>query len=170
MMRLNLYLSVLFFLTACANHQQKVENTKKTDSAPAKVIAAQKTTPIPPTDTAFTLDYFPAVPDTINGCGDTYTFDTTAIARDKYIFLSNLTDFAIIRVKGVNIYLNRDSLASKEISEGSFITIFKGNGYKAILKAQKIKSYDEGGLYKGTLQITGDKVKAIFKVHGESGC
>ena len=135
MMKLNLYLSVLFFLTACANHQQKVENAKKPDSVPVKVIAAQKTTSIPLADTAFTLDYFP-----------------------------------IIRVKGANIFLNRDSLESKEISEGSFISIFKGNGYKAILKVQKIKSYDEGGMYKGSLQITGDKVKAIFKVRGESGC
>jgi hypothetical protein len=120
--------------------------------------------------TTFKLDFFKAVPDTIDGCGEYFTYDTSKVTRDKYIFLSNFTEFAIIKINGNDIYLKRDTTESKEINNKSYIAVYKGRGYKAVLTVKQTKTYDEGGFYSGTLQIVGDKISTIFKVHGEAGC
>jgi len=117
----------------------------------------------------FKLDYFKAVPDTIDGCGEYITYDTTTL-KDKYIFLSNLSDFAIIKVNGQDIYLTRDSVASKTINDKNYIAVYKGHGYRAILTVRETETYDEGGFYKGTLQIFSDKTFVMFKVKGQVGC
>jgi hypothetical protein len=120
--------------------------------------------------TTFKLDFFKAVPDTIDGCGEYFTYDTSKVTRDKYIFLSNFTEFAIIKINGNDIYLKRDTTESKEINNKSYIAVYKGRGYKAVLTVKQTKTYDEGGFYSGTLQIVGDKISTTFKVHGEAGC
>jgi hypothetical protein len=125
-------------------------------------------------DTAFRLDFFEAIPDTLTGCGEYFTYDTIPVTdsanNNKYIFLSNLTDFAIIKIKGIDIYLKKDTSESKEIDDKSYVAVYKGQHYKAILSIKQIKAYDEGGFYSGTLQIISDKINAVFKVHGEAGC
>jgi hypothetical protein len=94
----------------------------------------------------------------------------TEVLKDRYIFLSNLTEFAIIKINGKDIYLKRDSSESKEINNKSYLAVYKSRDYKAILTVKQSKSFDEGGIYFGTLQIIGDKLNTTFKVHGESGC
>ncbi len=121
-------------------------------------------------DTTFKLDFFHKIPDTIDGCGEYFTYDTSKVAKDRYIFLSNLTEFAIIKINGRDIYLKRDSLESKEINGKSYIAVYTGHEYKAVLKIKQTKTYDEGGFYSGTLQIIGKNINTTFKVHGEAGC
>ena len=153
MTKLILFLFSLIMLTGCGNSNNS-----------SKQIAISKV------DSTFKLDFFNAIPDTLNGCGEYFTYDTTAVTRGRYVFLSNLTGFAIIKINGNDIYLKRDSSESKEINDKSYIAVYKGQNYKAILTIKQEKSYDEGGFYSGTLQIIGDKINVTFKVHGESGC
>lgn len=167
MTRLTSFLLVIFILTSCSHADTTTDTSKadtsKTDTAKSRISAHD-------VDTTFKLDFFKSLPDTIDGCGEYFTYDTSKVSRDKYIFLSNLSDFAIIKINGKDIYLNKDTTESKEINDKSYIAVYRGQGYKAVLTVKKTKNYDEGGFYSGTLQIVGDNFKAIFKVHGEAGC
>jgi hypothetical protein len=168
MTRPTLILLTILILTSCSNGDTSSDNLQKADT-----IKADTTKPVVAVsnvDTTFKLDFFKPLPDTIDGCGEYFTYDTSKMANDKYIFLSNLTDFAIIKIKGKDLYLNKDTTESKENNDKSYIAVYKGQGYKAVLTIKQTKTYDEGGFYSGTLQIIGDKIKATFKVHGEAGC
>jgi hypothetical protein len=159
-------LSVLLY-ASCIHNDRVGKIYQKSDTL--ETVSKQNAT-ISQSDTTFKLDFFNTIPDTIDGCAEYITYDTSTVTKDKYIFLSNLTDFAIIKIKGNVIYLKRDSIESKEINAKSYVAVYKGQYYKAVLTIKQTKSYDEGGLYDGTLQIIGDKINVLFKVHGESGC
>lgn len=133
--------------------------------------AAGKPITTPKGPTAFVLNFFSSIPDTIDGCGSFFTYDTLETANDRYIFLSNLDEFAMIRVNGQFVYLNRNIAESRELDPGSsYVEVFEGSGYKTILTVQKTKSYGEGGFYKGTLEVIRGKERITLRVHGEMGC
>jgi hypothetical protein len=163
----SILISFLIF-SGCANNDSIGKFSQKKDTL--KTIIPKQIAVVPLGDTAFKLDFFDAIPDTINGCGEYFTHDTSNVTKDRYIFLSNLTEFAIIKINGKDIYLKRYSIESKEINDKSYIAVYKGQDYKAVLTIKQAKTYDEGGFYSGTLQIIGDKINATFKVHGEAGC
>ena len=77
------------------------------------------------------LDVFNSVPDTIDGCGEYYTLENENENSENYIFLSNLSSFAIIKVNGKNVFLEKDSINSKEISKDEYFEVYNGKGYKA---------------------------------------
>ncbi|MFI5205411.1 MAG: hypothetical protein ACHQVK_00565 [Candidatus Paceibacterales bacterium] len=160
-------LSCLIF-TSCINNDRVEKNSQKKDTL-RKVISNQIAV-TSQVDTAFKLDFFSAIPDTISGCGEYFTYDTNLVTNDRYIFISNLTEFAIIKINGKDIYLKRDTIESQEINNNSYIAVYKNQNYKAVLNIKKTKSYDEGGLYSGTLQLISDKINTLFKVRGEAGC
>ena len=116
------------------------------------------------------LDVFNSVPDTIDGCGEYYTLENENENSENYIFLSNLSSFAIIKVNGKNVFLEKDSINSKEISKDEYFEVYNGKGYKATLKIKVIKQYEEGGFYKGTLKINNKDSETEYKIKGESGC
>ena len=60
-------------------------------------------------DSIFKLDYFKTMPKKFGLQGDYYTYDTTKITNDKYIFISDLTDIAVIKINGKDIYLKPDT-------------------------------------------------------------
>ncbi len=96
MTRLTSLLLPFFILTSCSNNDKASEtyqkrHTLKGDSSKNVITTSNN-------DTTFKLDFFKAVPDTIDGCGEYFTYDTSKFAKDKYIFLSNMTDFAIIKM------------------------------------------------------------------------
>jgi hypothetical protein len=165
-----LLFSILFlFSFSCQNNENhsnglskpNSSDSSKTDSTPVKI----KNDVI-----AFPLEIFESVPDTIDGCGDYYTYDSIKLDDQRYLFLSNLVDFALIKVNGKLIYLKKLEAESKEDGEDHFVSVFEGNGYRIKLNARKVESYDEGGLYKGQLEITAPDFKAVIPVHGETGC
>jgi hypothetical protein len=121
-------------------------------------------------DTTSNLDYFTSFPDIIDGCSSYFTYDSIKIESKKYIFLSDFADLALIKIAGKELYLYRDSLESKELSERRTIEVFKGGGFKAILNTKIVKTIDELNYYTGTLEVVGDKFKVRYKVHGEGGC
>lgn len=116
------------------------------------------------------LDFFKTVPDTIDGCGEYFTLENEKSDNQNYIFLSNLTSFAIIKVDGKNVFLEKDTINSKEISKNEYLEIYNGNGYKATLKTKIIEQYDEGGFCKGTLKIKNTINETEYKIKGETGC
>jgi hypothetical protein len=109
MTRLAFLLLYILLLTGCTSNDQVADKkSQKNDTLISK--KTKKDINSTTDDTNFRLDFFKSVPDTIDGCGEYFTYDTSKIANDKYIFLSNLTDFAIIKINGKNIYLNRDAI------------------------------------------------------------
>src|SRR5215831_13049720 len=52
------------------------------------------------------LDFFDSIPETISTkMGGFYTYDTTKLSKNKYIFLTDLTSYAVIRVNGRDVYV-----------------------------------------------------------------
>lgn len=168
MNRLTCLFIILLILSACTSLETKTHTSQINDTT--KTETAKQSESNSSIDTIIKLDFFEAVPDTIDGCGEYFTYDTSKFTNQKFIFLSNITDFAIIKISGKEIYLQRVDIESKEINEKSYMAVYKGQGYKAVLIIKQTKTYDEGGFYSGTLQIISDKISATYKVHGEAGC
>lgn len=99
-----------------------------------------------------------------------YTLENEKENRENYIFLSNLSSFGIIKVNGKNVFLEKDSINSKEISKVEYLEIYSGDGYKATLKIKVINQYDEGGFCRGTLKIKKNNKETEYIIKGESGC
>ena len=122
------------------------------------------------TDTGLKIDFFETVPDKIKGCGEYFTYDTSSFENRRYVFLSNLSDFALIKVNGKEIVLYKDRTKSESINNRNYVAVYKGQGYTAVLRMKQTEAYDEGGFYSGTLEIFGSGTNGTFKVHGEAGC
>lgn len=153
-------LLALLVLTCCTNDdapKKKAGSVKKTGK---KNEQAKKSN--------VKLDLF-RMPAFIDGCAELLTYDTCK-AKDKYIFATDYGDNTIIKIKGKEIRLTRDTAGLTAITGKDFVHIFRGSGYKVTLKLKMVKQYDEGAAYKGTLQLTGNKTDATFKVKGTGGC
>ena len=112
------------------------------------------------------LTFFDTVPETISNTGEFYSYDTTKLAAGKYIFLTNLTEFAILKNKGRDVYLKKEHDKCLQLSENEFKDVFSGNGFTAILIHNKIEHKDGATYEKGTLEIQNSSHQRIFKVHG----
>ncbi|MRX41528.1 hypothetical protein GJU43_19770 [Flavobacterium sp. LC2016-23] len=161
-----LFSSLIFTLFSC-NKNVKSEVVKNNQTSHQTAISSEKKSN---KNLEIKLDLFKTVPDTIDGCGEYYTLESENDNSKNYIFLSNLSNFAIIKVSGKNVFLQKDSINSKEISKDEYLEIYSGNGFKATLKIKVIKKYDEGGFYKGTLKINNKEKETDYKIKGESGC
>lgn len=146
---------------------------KKEDSKSLIVKTSQnikKVTKINENKKKINLDYFESIPDTIDGCCYSFNYDSISKSENKYIFISNISDFALIKVKGKEIYLKKDTVNSKQLSEKIYKEVYFGNGYKTILNIEEYNQIDESYQYKGTLEVISDGVKINLKVKGEGGC
>ena len=168
MIKLIFILLSALFLTHCTSNDQTVSHTIKENNSKADIT--KSIVAIPDKDTTFKLDFFKTIPDTIGGCGEYLTYDTSTFAKDKYIFLSNLSEYALIKINGETIYLKKDKVNSQAVNNENYVAVYQGQGYRVVLTMKQIKTYDEGGYYSGTLHVASDKLKATFKVHGEAGC
>jgi len=123
-------------------------------------------------DTKLTLDFIYPFPFGYGG-GDFFTYDTTAIIPNKFpnrfIFISNLMDSAVIRIKGKDVYLIKDTINSiARRQDDTWQEVWKGKGYTIILKMKVLKDEDESIYSKGILEIITTKFRKKFKVHGNS--
>jgi hypothetical protein len=116
------------------------------------------------------LETFDTMPGSIDGCGEYYTYDTSAFTNANLVFVSDMQDLAFIRIKGKDIELHAVRAPVEETGDKKYVSVYEGNGYKAVLSVEQTKVYDEGGYYKGTLQISYGGQTYIYKVHGETGC
>ena len=163
----SILLSLLVF-TNCASNDQATENTQKTSSSntkPAKKERANTTN-----TGGFKLDFFTSIPDDIDGCGEFFTYDSSTVDDKHYIFLSDMDVQATIKIRGKDVQLKKSTRQSKIINDLTSVEVYYGGGYKVILRKKNEKVIDEVIEYSGTLHISGKKIKATFKVHGEGGC
>jgi hypothetical protein len=163
----SIVLSLLVF-TYCSSNEQANDNTPKTSSSKTKNAKKEKASAANPA--GFKLEFFTSIPGDIDGCGEFFTYDTCTVDDEHYIFLSDMDVHAIIRIKGKDVHLKKNTKQSKEINELTSIDVFYGGGYKVTLRKKNEKVIDEVIEYSGTLQISGKKIKATYKVHGEGGC
>ncbi len=120
-------------------------------------------------DKILKLDYFTSIPGVIDGCNGIYTNDSISLKKKKYVFISNIQDLGIIRVNGNAISLKL--ISTTETKKNIFKTIYKGEGYTAILIVKDVKQIgDEGSYEMGTLEIIYGHSSVKFKIHGEAGC
>lgn len=115
------------------------------------------------------LEYITKIPHEIDGCSELISYDSIPLST-KYIFLSNLSDLGIIKLDGKIIYLKKDTIMSKMLSEIKYIDVYNGEGYKVILKTEELDSVDEFFEVKGTLEIEKNDKRLNVKIKGERGC
>lgn len=115
------------------------------------------------------LEIFPSIPAEIEGCSGYYTYTTTAISKEQYIFLTKTEEFAIIRINGNNLTLKM--VTNTQPTKGIYKEVYKNNGYTATLTTKEVKETgDEGSIDTGTLEITYGATTLIVKIHGKNGC
>jgi uncharacterized protein YlzI (FlbEa/FlbD family) len=163
---------IILFLTHCAGNDQANETPSKgasTKTKDTKKGKAASTTEKAPAG-GFKLEFIKSIPGSVDGCGIFFTYDTCKLKDEKYIFLSDMGDMAMIRIKGKDIVLKKNKRESKQINAISSVEVFYAVGYKVVLRKKEEKVVDEFYEYSGTLKITGKKIKTTIKVHGEGGC
>ena len=115
------------------------------------------------------MEFFNKIPSEIDGCSGLYTFDTTSIKKEKYIIITDLQDFAFIKVQGRQIKLKLFKII--ELSQLKHKAIYKGEGYTITLTTKSSKQIDtELSLDNGSLEVLKGTFKLSIKIHGESGC
>ena len=175
-MRTQLYavVSAAFFATACnADKDSKQTPGKRVESS--NMALYQKDTfanrfhpnySLSKSDTSnIWLDFFDTIPETISNTGEFYTYDTTKIAEKRYIFLTNLTEYAIIKINNKDVYLLKDYDKCIALPANTFKDVFSGNGF-TIIFIHKGDSKDGVSYETGTLDIQNSKHQALFKIHG----
>lgn len=151
-------------LTCCDNNDKAVNKKAKPGTARKTGANKQQEKKGP-----FKLDLF-AAPASIDGCSETFTYDTCKPDNYRYVFVSDYGDNHFIKVKGKQIRLKKDSSPSNELNTKNYISVYHGGGFKVVLKLKVVEQYEEAAMYKGTIQITGNKTDATFKIHGVGGC
>lgn len=162
----------LFLLTNCSGSDQANEGTPKSGTSKTKTTKKEKVVATTTTtgSTGLRPEFIKSIPGSIDGCGEFFTFDSCKLTDEKYIFLSDMGDLAIIRIKGKDIQLKKSTLESKQLNAISAVDVYYAVGYKVVLRKKEEKVANDLTTYSGTLQITSKKIKTTFKVRGEGGC
>ncbi len=137
------------------------------DTLPNKNIRFRPNYLLTKTDTSnIKLNFFDTIPETIGSSGEFYTYDTTKLAPNKYIFLTSLVEYAIIKVKGKDIYLKKEYEKCVALPGDTFKDIYTGNSYMVIFIHKIIKHNDGVTNEIGTLEIKNSKHNVTINVHG----
>ena len=169
--RLLTFMLVISNLYACVDNKQPKPKTitLSSDTSNTLKIRKENFTILNKVDTSsFKVEFFKQIPSSISdSSGEFYTYDTTELSDKRYIFLSDLVTFAIVKINGIDIYLSKDYKKSIELSKNIFQDVYSGNGYTVLLTFHLIKHLGDGVSYnEGTLEVRNSKYKISFKVHG----
>lgn len=173
MKRLVAVLLTFLVFTHCSSSDQANENPSKNASVKnktAKKDTTKKEKAGPANTNGPKLDFIKSIPGSVDGCGEFFTYDSIKLKDEKYIFLSDMGDRAIIRIKGKDINLKKNTRESKQLNVINSIEVYYAVGYKVVLRKKEEKAVDNYYEYSGTLQISGKKIKVTYKVRGEGGC
>ncbi|WP_205509228.1 hypothetical protein [Longitalea arenae] len=173
MKRFVVVLLVLPFLMNCTpDEKEKAKETKqKTSTTKTKTANKDKAASAAKAATSKSrLEFIQSIPGSIDGCGEFFTYDSVKLSDEKYIFLSDMGEMAIIRIKGKDVQLKKSTRESKQINATNSVEVYYAVGYKVVLRKKEVKMVDQLYEYTGTLQITGKKYKVTYKVRGEGGC
>jgi len=113
------------------------------------------------------LDYFSKVPVNISNCGALYSYHTVALAKKKYILLTDFQNLGLITIKGKQVNLQ---LADIKTIHQSNITTYKGAGYTVVLTVTTTSHKGKWDIETGSLQVISGTKKIVIKIHGQSGC
>ena len=117
----------------------------------------------------WSLEVFPTLPDTIDGCSASYSYDTTAL-DSNYLLVTNLEDLAMIRVAGKAIYLQKDKRQSHRSRDSTSVDIYSSPYWEISVTTKEVRQSDEISVEKGSLQVEHNGVKKRFRIHGVAGC
>lgn len=168
--------SIIFFLIACDSHKiykhpaflhEDTLLVYQKDTLPNGNIIINPNYSLIKSDTSIIrLSFFDTIPESIERSGEFYTYDTTTIAENKYIFLTDIVMYAVIRINGKDIYLHKDYDKCKEIADNVFREVYLGNGYSIVFTFKDL--HEEHGVHfgTGTLDIKNAKYQTIIKIHG----
>lgn len=112
-----------------------------------------------PSDIEF-LNDFPII---VHG-GSFFTFDTTSLLKQKFIFVVSATRIAYFKQGGRLFIVN---YLKRENRKNGYIDSFEGSGYKiklALVKANRLSK--NRVLYTGILQFTRNEIVTIVDVQG----
>jgi len=161
-------------LTGCAGNDQANETAEKNSTTKTKDGKKGKANTTNTTTATMAkpglLDFIKSIPGSVDGCGEFFTYDSLKLKDEKYIFLSDMGDMAMIRIKGKDVVLKKSTRESKQINAISSVEVYYAVGYKVVLRKKEEKEVDRFYEYSGTIQITGKKIKTTIKVRGEGGC
>ena len=136
---------------------------------PKKDIAQIKKSNKKTTD-SLNLEFINYKIDTLSGCHQIVSNNSEDLANNRAFYISNLTDFAIIKINGTKLYLQKDTINSIRISDMIYKEIYISKNYKTILDMQIYNNSEEFYRFKGTLQIISNKSNVKLKIKGEGGC
>lgn len=153
------FFAALFYLISCSNNEYSASRSKRD----RKVNITKETQ----SDSLGNPEYFHSLPQNFGLAGDFYTFDSSKLSENRYIFLSNLADSAAIKMNGEIVYLHIDTLGSNKLSDDLEQNVWKGNGYIVVVTLKVLREEKDEEVYcVGTLEIIrGNKMKK-FKIHG----
>ncbi|RYE50940.1 MAG: hypothetical protein EOP48_18980 [Sphingobacteriales bacterium] len=178
MTRLVTFLSIAIFCSACISQNPSKERPSLIDDATLVQLYERDTLPngdirLRPNYSLHQLDTsnielttFDTIPETISAVGTFYSYDTTKLAVDSYLFVTNLTEFGILRNKGKHIYLKKEHEKCVQLSDTEFQDVYSGNGWTAKLTHKMIEHNDGASYEKGTLEIQNSRYQIVIKVHG----
>ena len=172
-------LVVIFFLVLACNTQEKtnplISNRQIVQKPDLKSKEADSVIHF---DASSSINFIPEIPDSLWGCGQVFTYDTTntddTITRNKFIFISDY-QYAIIRINGINIPLQIDTVFSSHPFRLKNKYVFIGKGIRVFFHTTVVKKVaDEGSdevIYEnGSMEISTSSYKRMIKVKGSSGC
>ncbi len=163
-----LLISICIFSFSCSISQKEdKKNTTISVDLPKKKDNVQNNF-----DLNIEISLFNSIPDTIDGCGDFYSYEIKDKQKRKYVFLSNLTEFSMMKIDGKTEYFKIDQDSVSEFSETNYTQTAISEKYRLVCEFNLIKKYDEGGLYKLKLTLIDKLTKRRKEIHliGESGC
>jgi hypothetical protein len=173
MKRLVAVLLTFLVFTHCSSSDPANENAPKGGSAKNKTVkkdSTKKEKGSTPNPDGPKLDFIKSIPGSADGCGEFFTYDSIKLKDEKYIFLSDMGDLAVVRIKGKDINLKKNKRESKQLNAINSIEVYYAIGYKVVLRKKEEKVVNNYYEYSGTLQIAGKKIKVTYKVRGEGGC
>jgi hypothetical protein len=113
------------------------------------------------------ISFFDTIPETISPkMGEFYSYDTTKLADNKYIFLTTLTNYGVIKINGKDVYLDKKHDKCVALLNDTYKDVYVGNGFSVIMTHKLIDSNNGVSNEIGTLEIKNSKYQAAYKIHG----
>jgi hypothetical protein len=170
---LRLPILLLFIFYSCSDNEQiKPVSIIKKDTVAQKIDSVKKDTIV--LQPEIVLDTFSRTPaDTIGGCTATFSTDPPSFTKEAYVFMADYTGFAAVKIGGKLIYLQPIYKGQKENldNDSTYEGTFGGEGFIVRVKTviSKVEG-DEYATYKGTIEVSRGRHKAIFSIYGGVGC
>lgn len=172
----NLVLLLLCSLaTACgtsdSQNQTRVDNSQFNDSSIAREqnpVNADSSTALPQNYLRFeTLTPLPAE---AKKCGDLYYLANKEAGEQQYIFVTAMSHYALIKINGQIIKLEKDPNNLPVSSKKDFIHIYQNDSLKVIQDVIETGMYEDGAYYEGTLELQKNGQSVKVPIQGRTGC